>query len=121
MKKLLLLFVLFSLFTVPAFAGSSALPFESGLDTIAKSLSGPVAISIGMIAFVLAGAAYVFNPDMSSIVKGLLAVVMGLAIAFGGKGLIDILFKPSSSGNVIVITEPEILSDKICNIDEQDL
>lgn len=114
MKKTFLLTLIMMFFTSYAYAGNTALPFESSLTTIANSLSGPVAMAIGIAAFAVAGIAYVFAPDMNSIVKGLIGVCVALGIIFGGKSLIDILFKPSSTGNLIIAyTDKNILSDKI--------
>lgn len=115
MKKTFLLTLMMMFFTSFAYAGNTALPFESSLTTIANSLSGPVAMAIGIAAFAVAGIAYVFTPDMNGIVKGLIGLCVALGIIFGGKSLIDILFKPSSTGNLITITDCDknILSDKI--------
>ncbi len=54
---------------------------------------------------------------MNNIVKGLMGVCIALGIVFGGKAMIDLLFKPSSTGCVITIAANQdnnkILSDKI--------
>lgn len=129
MKKNFLLTLIMMFFTSYAYAGNTALPFESSLTTIANSLSGPVAMAIGIAAFAVAGITYVFAPDMNGIVKGLIGLCVALGIIFGGKSLIDILFKPSSTGNLIIayadknILSDKILSDKISlNFDyEQDI
>lgn len=114
MKKTFLLTLIMMFFTSYAYAGNTALPFESSLTTIANSLSGPVAMAIGIAAFAVAGFAYLFAPDMNNVVKGLIGVCIALGIVFGGKSLIDILFKPSSTGNLIIAyTDKNILSDKI--------
>lgn len=114
MKKTFLLTLIMMFFTSYAYAGNTALPFESSLTTIANSLSGPVAMAIGIAAFAVAGITYVFTPDMNGIVKGLIGLCVALGIIFGGKSLIDILFKPSSTGNLIIAyTDKNILSDKI--------
>lgn len=117
MKKTFLLILCMLFFANLAYAGNNALPFESALSTISDSLSGPVAMTIGILAFVVSGAAFIFNPDMNSMVKGLLGVVMALGIILGGKNLIEILYKPSSTGCIITVAANQennkILSDKI--------
>lgn len=116
MKHIFLLILCITTLTANAYAGNNALPFESALSTISDSLSGPVAMAIGVAAFAVAGIAYLFAPDMNNIVKGLMGVCIALGIVFGGKAMIDLLFKPSSTGNtIIVISEDnnQILSDKI--------
>ncbi len=74
MKKIFLLVVCMLLAANLAYAGNNALPFESALSTISDSLSGPVAMAIGVAAFAVAGIAYLFAPDMNNIVKGLMGV-----------------------------------------------
>lgn len=106
MKMRLLFTLILLLLTVSvSYASNTSLPFESALDTIANSLSGPIAMAIGVAAFAVAGIAYVFAPDMNGIVKGLMGLCVALGIIFGGKGMIDTLFKPSSSGNIIVFQD----------------
>lgn len=83
-----------------AYAGGT-LPFESGLSKISNSLSGPVAISIAVIAFAAAGIMYVFNPDATTLIKGLIGLCIALGVMFGGKVFVDLIAKPSSSGNLI--------------------
>ena len=83
-----------------AYAGGT-LPFESGLTKISNSLSGPVAISIAVIAFAAAGIMYVFNPDATALIKGLIGLCIALGVMFGGKVFVDLIAKPSSSGCII--------------------
>lgn len=117
MKQKLLFILMFVLLTATmAFANNTSLPFESALDTIANSLSGPIAMAIGVAAFAVAGIAYVFAPDMNGIVKGLMGLCVALGIIFGGKGMIDILFKPSSSGNIIVLQDSKDTKDNAQNL-----
>ena len=117
MKQKLLFTLMFMLLTSGlAYANNTALPFESALDTIANSLSGPIAMAIGVAAFAVAGIAYVFAPDMNGIVKGLMGLCVALGIIFGGKAMIYMLFKPSSSGNVIVLQESKDIKDNAQNI-----
>lgn len=101
MKTRLILVILMLLVTSSvAFAGGT-LPFESGLSKISNSLSGPVAISIAIIAFAAAGIMYVFNPDATALIKGLIGLCIALGVMFGGKVFVDLIAKPSSSGNAI--------------------
>lgn len=99
--KLTLIILLVILTSSLAYAGGT-LPFESGLTKISNSLSGPVAISIAVIAFVAAGILYAFNPDLTNLIKGLITLCIAIGVLFGGKAFIDIIAKPSSSGNVII-------------------
>lgn len=98
--KITLIILMLVLTSTFAYAGG-ALPFESGLSKISNSLSGPVAISIAVIAFAAAGIMYVFNPDATALIKGLIGLCIALGVMFGGKVFVDLIAKPSSSGNTI--------------------
>ena len=68
----------------PAFAGTTggtAMPWETPLQTIQYSLSGPVAKAIGVIAIVLTGLGFAVAESGSVVRKGI-GIVFGLAIAF---------------------------------------
>ena len=76
-------FVAFSL-AMPALAGTTggtAMPWETPLQTIQDSLSGPVAKAIGVIAIVLTGLGFAVAESGSVVRKGI-GIVFGLAIAF---------------------------------------
>jgi len=69
---------------VPAFAtttSGTAMPWETPLQTIEDSLSGPVAKAIGVIAIVLTGLGFAVAESGSVVRKGI-GIVFGLAIAF---------------------------------------
>jgi type IV secretion system protein VirB2 len=59
----------------------SAMPWETPLQTIADSITGPVAKSIGIIAIAITGLGFAFSEGGSALRKGL-GIVFGLAIAF---------------------------------------
>ncbi|MBV9511639.1 MAG: TrbC/VirB2 family protein [Caulobacteraceae bacterium] len=68
----------------PAFAttsGGTAMPWETPLQTVQDSLSGPVAKAIGIIAIVLTGLGFAVAESGSVVRKGI-GIVFGLAIAF---------------------------------------
>lgn len=101
MKTKITLIIIMLLVTSTLAHAGGTLPFESGLTKISNSLSGPVAISIAVIAFAAAGIMYVFNPDATALIKGLIGLCIALGVMFGGKVFVDLIAKPSSSGNVI--------------------
>jgi len=69
---------------IPTFAhaASAGLPWENPLQQIANSISGPVAKALGVMAIVGAGLAFAFS-EGGTILRRVLGVVFGLAIAFG--------------------------------------
>lgn len=82
------------LFSAVAAAGSStgggSMPWEGPLQTIANSLKGPVAYSIGIIAFAVAGASMAFSGgDMNQSGRTLVGVCFAVAIVIGGAKILD--------------------------------
>ena len=67
----------------PALAGTTgtAMPWEAPLQTVADSITGPVAKAIGVIAIAITGLGFAFAEGGSALRKGL-GIVFGLAIAF---------------------------------------
>lgn len=67
----------------PALAGTTgtAMPWETPLQNIQESLSGPVAKAIGIIAIVMTGLGLAVAESGSIVRKGI-GIVFGLAIAF---------------------------------------
>ena len=57
------------------------MPWDSKLETIAESVTGPVAKAIGVLAIALTGLGVAFSEGGSWVRKGL-SVIFGLTIAF---------------------------------------
>lgn len=78
----------------PALAGTTggtAMPWETPLQTVQDSLSGPVAKAIGIIAIVVTGLGFAFAEGGSAMRKGI-GIVFGLAIAFTATTFISSFF-----------------------------
>ena len=78
----------------PAFAtttSGTAMPWETPLQTMQDSLSGPVAKAIGIIAIVITGLGFAFAEGGSAMRKGI-GIVFGLAIAFTATTFITSFF-----------------------------
>ena len=71
----------FIFFPSRAFAGGSGMPWESPLEQILTSLSGPVARIIGVAAIIITGLAIAFGEGGGGM-RRMLWVVFGLTIAF---------------------------------------
>ena len=66
---------------VLASGGGSGMPWESALQSVADSITGPVAFTIAVFAFVGAGAMLVWQGgEMGPVLKILLGIVMGVAL-----------------------------------------
>jgi type IV secretion system protein TrbC len=73
--------VAFFVFVSSAFAAGSGMPWESRLDDILSSISGPVVRVIGLIAIIACGCGIAFSESGGGMRK-FLWVVLGLTIAF---------------------------------------
>ncbi len=106
MKKLfkgqitrLMALVVFNLVLLPAFASSTGLPWESPLQKILDSLSGPVAKILGVIVIVIAGLGMAFG-EAGGGMRKLFQIVFGLSIAFTASSLLSTLF--GFSGGAVI-------------------
>lgn len=82
----------------PALAGTTsgtAMPWETPLQTVQDSLSGPVAKAIGIIAIVLTGLGFAVAESGSVVRKGI-GIVFGLAIAFTATTFMTSFFNVTS-------------------------
>ncbi len=84
--------------STPALAGTTggtAMPWETPLQTVQASLSGPVAKAIGIIAIVTTALGFAFSEGGSALRKGV-GIVFGLAIAFTATTFISSFFDLTS-------------------------
>ena len=82
----------------PALAGTTggtSMPWETPLQTVSDSLSGPVAKAIGIISIVITGLGFAFAEGGSALRKGV-GIVFGLAIAFTATTFITSFFSITS-------------------------
>lgn len=85
-KRLPFLLTLILLNSQIAFAGGgSNMPWEGPMDKITKSVSGPVAKAIAVIAIVVTGLGIAFGEGGGGMRK-ILWVVMGISVAFAATG-----------------------------------
>ncbi len=80
------------LFIIPsAYAASTGLPWESPLQKILASLTGPVAKVLGVIVIVIAGFGIAFGESGTGM-RRIFQIVLGLSIAFTASSLVVSLF-----------------------------
>ncbi len=85
----LLLFVTRAGFAAGAGGG---LPWETPLNRIALSLTGPVALSISLIALMVAGGTLVFGGELSEFARRSCVAALAIAFLVLGAGLMTTLF-----------------------------
>lgn len=79
--------------STPAFAATAGggMPWETPLQTVADSITGPVAKAIGVIAIATTGLAFAFSEGGSVLRRGV-GIVFGLAIAFTASTFLTTFF-----------------------------
>jgi type IV secretory pathway VirB2 component (pilin) len=77
--------------------GGSGLPWESPLSMIARSLTGPVALSIAIIALMAAGGTLVFGGELNEFTRRSCIAVLALAFLVAGSSFMTTLFGVSGA------------------------
>ena len=93
--RLLLLALLSVMAAQMAFAaggGGGGLPWETPLNRVATSLTGPVALSISLIALMVAGGTLVFGGELSEFARRSCVAVLAIAFLVLGAGFMTSLF-----------------------------
>ena len=80
-----------------ASTNTSLTALETPLQTLQKSLSGPVALAIGVIAICITGAVLIFGGEISDFGKRMAYVVLVLAILLTANTLVTALFSSSTA------------------------
>ena len=73
-------------------AGASGLPWEGPLAIIARSLTGPVALSISIIALMAAGGTLVFGGELHEFTRRSSIAVLAIALLVAGSSFMTTLF-----------------------------
>src|SRR2546422_5626237 len=73
-------------------AGGGGLPWETPLNKVANSLTGPVALSVSLIALMVAGGTLVFGGELSEFARRSCVAVMAIAFLVLGAGFMTTLF-----------------------------
>ena len=72
--------------------GGGGLPWETPLNAVAMSLTGPVALSISLIALMVAGGTLVFGGELSEFARRSCVAVLAIAFLVLGAGFMTSLF-----------------------------
>lgn len=72
--------------------GGGGLPWEGPLNQVATSLTGPVALSISLIALMVAGGTLVFGGELSEFARRSCVSVLAIAFLVLGAGFMTSLF-----------------------------
>jgi type IV secretion system protein TrbC len=72
--------------------GSAGLPWETPLELVARSLTGPVALSIAIVALMAAGGILVFGGELNEFARRACIAVLAIAFLVAGSGFMAALF-----------------------------
>ncbi len=89
-------------------ATGGTMPWETPLQTIKDSLTGPTAGYIALVAIFICGAILIFGGDISGFARTLINVVLACAVMLGASSIVTNLF-PSSGA---VIKRSDVPGDK---------
>lgn len=94
-RQCLMLLFLIALLAQVALAGGGGgggLPWETPLNQVATSLTGPVALSIALIALMVAGGTLVFGGELSEFARRACVAVLAIAFLVLSAGFMTALF-----------------------------
>lgn len=78
-------------------ATATGLPWESPLDTLRNSISGPVAFTISIIAIIASGATLIWGGEISEFARKMIMVVLVIALIVAANAVLSGLFGTTSA------------------------
>jgi type IV secretory pathway VirB2 component (pilin) len=80
-----------------ASTGGDSLPWETPLQTIADSISGPVAYAISLIGIVVAGAMLVWGGEINEFARRMIMLVLVISLIVFATQVLSTLFNVSGA------------------------
>jgi type IV secretion system protein VirB2 len=78
--------------------GDGELPYEAGLQSLADSMSGPVAFVISLVGIVACGAMLIFGGEISGFMRTMVFVVLVGAVIVQAGSIVALMKKGSGGG-----------------------
>jgi type IV secretory pathway VirB2 component (pilin) len=75
-----------------AASGGSGLPWETPLETLRDSITGPVAYAISLMGVVVAGATLVFGGEINDFVRRIIMLVLVISLIIFSTNILSTLF-----------------------------
>jgi len=88
------------LLPLSAHAAGAGLAWETPLETIVTSLTGPIARNIAILAIACAGIALAFGGEMGEFTRRIIFLVLAVGVIMFAANLLTSLF-PASSGSLL--------------------
>lgn len=77
---------------VEASSSGGGLPWEGPLETLKKSITGPVAMVVSLLGVVACGAALIFGGEMNEFIRKIIMLVLVIALIVGAASVMSTLF-----------------------------
>jgi type IV secretion system protein VirB2 len=99
MRNAVLTVFILALLVSPAAAstGGGSLPWETPLQTIADSITGPVAYAISLIGIVVAGAILVWGGEINEFARRMIMLVLVISLIVFATQVLSTLFNVSGA------------------------
>jgi type IV secretory pathway VirB2 component (pilin) len=78
-------------------SSGGGLPWDQPLTTLANDLTGPVALSISVIAFAVTGFMMIWGGEMTDFMKTMVRIIFAISVVTGGTGLYTKFFGGSGA------------------------
>lgn len=78
--------------------GKGDLPYEAGLQSLADSMTGPVAFVISLLGIVACGAMLIFGGEISGFMRTMIFVVLVGAVVVQAGSIVTLMKKSKSEG-----------------------
>jgi type IV secretory pathway VirB2 component (pilin) len=92
-----IIIVAFLITEAAASTGGGSLPWEGPLQTIANSITGPVAYAISLIGIVVAGAMLVWGGEINEFARRMIMLVLVISLIVFSTQLLSSLFNVSGA------------------------
>lgn len=78
-------------------ASSTGMPYESALDKVVSSITGPVAFGASVLGIVSAGLGLIFGGQMDGFIQKLMILALVISVVVMATNLMTFLFNVSST------------------------
>ncbi len=75
-----------------ATGGGGGLPYETWLNSLRNSVTGPVAFAVSIIGIVVAGGVLIFGGELNAFFRTLIFIVLVMALTVGAQNMMSSLF-----------------------------
>ncbi len=101
------LFALLLVLLIPLNASASvgtggSLPYESWLENLRNSVTGPVAFTLSIVGIVIAGGVLIFGGDLNGFFRTLIFLVLVMALIVGAQNVMSTFF---ARGAVVAMSD----------------